>query len=253
LNNFPSNSSGGSQNIPAYVDVITSEYGHIACTLLCTDDKKCPYAKSNPTFNPELQRKESFLPMDYISPDDLRKIQAASSVKCVRTNGAYKPPKGEDFCFLCASEELELSVPVIGLDYFNEIVFTTAFGPSVAVLWAVLVFEHIVFAIKFFVMALIPDVTAAIEDQLVGHETYRRRLAMSRSVKKHDNVPSYKPQTGLVASLDAVNAQSGTSLPLDPDEWDPRPMTVAMIKQTFSGQHEVHYAKTNQPLNSGGV
>jgi hypothetical protein len=61
----------------------------------------------------------------------------------------------------------------------------------------------------------IPDVTAEIEDQLVGHDTYRRRLAMSRNVKKHDSsAPSTKPQTGLVASLDAVNAQSGTPLPL---------------------------------------
>jgi hypothetical protein len=61
----------------------------------------------------------------------------------------------------------------------------------------------------------IPDVTAEIEDQLVGHDTYRRRLAMSRNVKQHDNgAHSIKPQTGLVASLDAVNAQSGTDLPL---------------------------------------
>jgi len=35
---------------------------------------------------------------------------------------------------------------------------------------------------------------------------------MSRNVKPHESVSSYKPQTGLVASLDAVNAQSGTAL-----------------------------------------
>jgi hypothetical protein len=60
----------------------------------------------------------------------------------------------------------------------------------------------------------IPDVTAEIEDQLVGHDTYRRRMAMSRNVKHDKSGPSYKLQTGLVASLDAVNAQSGTALPL---------------------------------------
>jgi hypothetical protein len=50
---------------------------------------------------------------------------------------------------------LELTQPVVGVDHFNEIVFTTAFGPSVAALWAILIFEHIVFIIKFFVMAMV--------------------------------------------------------------------------------------------------
>jgi hypothetical protein len=37
-------------------------------------------------------------------------------------------------------------------------------------------------------------------------------MAMSRNVKHDKSGPSYKLQTGLVASLDAVNAQSGTAL-----------------------------------------
>jgi len=256
LNNFPSNSNGGIQGIPAYVDTKTNDYGHIACTLLCAKDVVCPYHKTNPTFNPELQRQQSYKPMDYISPAELQEIQAARDVKCEKKGNNFVVPEGKGkYCFLCASEELGLTVPVIGADNFNEIVFTTSFGPSVGVLWSVLVFEHIVFAIKFFVMSLIPDVTDEIEDQLVGHDTYRRRLAMSRNVKPHESVSSYKPQAGLVASLDAVNAQSGTALDVDDDSWDPRPMTLEMVKQTFAGQHEVQYSqsKRNQALNSGEV
>jgi hypothetical protein len=156
LNNFPSNSNGGIQGIPSYVDTKTNDYGHIACTLLCAKDVVCPYHKTNPTFNPELRRQQSYKPMDYISPAQLQEIQAARDVKCEKKGNNFVVPEGKGkYCFLCASEELGLTVPVIGADNFNEIVFTTSFGPSVGVLWSVLVFEHIVFAIKFFVMSLV--------------------------------------------------------------------------------------------------
>jgi hypothetical protein len=155
MNNFGPSSSSGIHDIPAYVDTTTYEYGMISCTLFCTTPETCPYSKDNPKFNPELRRVQQHVPMDYISPATLQAIQDSKSVKCVKIGGNYKPPQGKDFCFVCTSEDLELTVPVIGVDNFNEIVFTTAFGPSVAALWTILIFEHLVFIIKFFVMALV--------------------------------------------------------------------------------------------------
>jgi hypothetical protein len=93
--------------------------------------------------------------MDYISPETLQSIQASKTVKCEKNGGEYRPPTGKEYCFLCPSEDLELTVPVVGADNFNEIVLTTVFGPNVAGVWAILIFEHIVFIIKFFVMALV--------------------------------------------------------------------------------------------------
>jgi hypothetical protein len=154
LNNFAS--SGNISDFPAYTSVKTYEYGMIACTLLCAPGVECPYSQKQPKFNPQLQREESFKPMDYISPSLLNQIQLSASVKCVKDDKlVYGPPGDNKYCFLCPSEDLELTVPVIGLDNFNEIVFTTAFGPSVAALWSVLIFEHVVFFIKFLVMALV--------------------------------------------------------------------------------------------------
>jgi hypothetical protein len=222
----------------------------ISCTLFCTTPETCPYSKDNPKFNPELRRVKQHVPMDYISPATLQAIQDSKSVKCVKSDGNYKPPQGKDFCFVCASEDLELTVPVIGVDNFNEIVFTTAFGPSVAALWTILIFEHLVFMIKFFVMALvcapfalhftqhyylclllegdnvfvgnpnaanqIPDITSDIQEQLTGHDTYRRRLAMGRN--GHTSVhhsSKQQQQSNLVTSLGAPNEESAAlqSLP----------------------------------------
>jgi hypothetical protein len=155
MSNQPSTPSGDLQDIPAYMDITTYEYGMIACTLLCAKGVVCPYSKNFPMFNPELQRKQAHLPMDYISPDKLLQIQASRSVSCVKVGSNFQPPEGKDYCFLCPSTALELTQPVIGADHYNEIVFTTAFGPSVAALWTILVFEHIIFVIKFFVMAMV--------------------------------------------------------------------------------------------------
>jgi len=155
MNNFSPSGTGGLQDIPAYVNVTTYEYGMIACTLYCAKGTQCPYSKDFPTFNPALVRKEAHVPMDYISPAVLQHIQDSRAVKCVKFGNIYQPPEGEKYCFLCPNEDLELTQPVVGVDHFNEIVFTTAFGPSVAALWAILIFEHIVFIIKFFVMAMV--------------------------------------------------------------------------------------------------
>lgn len=155
MDNFAPTPSAALQDIPAYIDVTTYEYGMIACTLLCAKGVQCPYSKEFPMFNPALQRKQAYLPVDYISPDVLQQIQASKTVKCEKVSGRFQPPEGKKYCFLCPSESLELTQPVVGTDNFNEIVFTTAFGPSVAALWAILIFEHIIFIIKFFVMAMV--------------------------------------------------------------------------------------------------
>jgi hypothetical protein len=155
MNNFGPSSTSSIQDIPAYTNVTTYEYGMISCTLVCKDGETCPYSKSNPKFNPELIRKQPYQPMDYISPETLQSIQASKTVKCEKNGGGYQPPAGKEYCFLCPSEDLELTVPVVGTDNFNEIVLTTAFGPNVAGVWAILIFEHVIFIIKFFVMALV--------------------------------------------------------------------------------------------------
>jgi len=253
LNNFAS--SGNISDFPAYTSVKTYEYGMIACTLLCAPGVECPYSQKQPKFNPQLQREESFKPMDYISPSLLNQIQLSASVKCVKDDKlVYGPPGDNKYCFLCPSEDLELTVPVVGLDNFNEIVFTTAFGPSVAALWSVLIFEHVVFFIKFLVMALIPDITEEIENQLQGHDTYRRRLAMKR------NVGNGRDETGTVEQIRsnlvaALEPDALSKLPEDNELWDPRPMTLDMVKQVFAGSHEVTYTakRKNQALNESNV
>jgi hypothetical protein len=155
MNNFGPSSTSSIQDIPAYVDVSTYEYGMISCTLVCKDPSTCPYSRTNPTFNPALRRVQPHVPMDYIPPETLQRIQDARAVKCIKSGSNYRTPDDKDYCFICASEDLELTTPVVGQDNFNEIVFTTTFGPSVAALWSILVFEHIIFIIKFFVMALV--------------------------------------------------------------------------------------------------
>ena len=142
-------------NIPANVEVRTLEYGMISCSLFCAKDVVCPYSQRFPKFNPKLQRSDVFKPMDYIDPAVFRTIQAARDVACVKVGNQYRPPGNAAYCFLCPSEQLSLTPLTGGDDVFNEIVFTTLFGPSVAVLWAILIFEHVVFGIKFIVMAMV--------------------------------------------------------------------------------------------------
>ena len=254
LNNFP---SSGSQDIPAYQRTTVNDYGMMSCSLFC-DPKKvpsCPYSKTNPTFNPKVARSDAFKPMDYIDPVQLGKIQASQSVKCELKDTGYQPPEGSihGYCFLCPETNLVLTVPVTGVDYYNEVVFSTMFGPSVAAVWAVLVFEHIILIIKFIVMAMvsyppppqspfisehifhvpifdpllnrayyyntsqqIPDVTDDIEDQLVGHETYRSRLAMSRLGNRQGQSVLGQKVSNLVEAIgegDKVEAESIQKLP----------------------------------------
>lgn len=213
-------------------DVISSmyEYGMISCTLFCKDKAACPYSKENPKFNPLLKRKDPFKPEDYIAPATLKAIQDSQSVVCEKQkSGSYAPPSGKDYCFLCPSADLSLTPLFAPSDDYNEIVFTTKNGPTVAVLWTILIFEHVVFIIKFFVMAVvrpqltcitphcerldlmlsrpasfletdaapqIPDVTDDIEEQLTGHDTFRRRLAMQRSVRRPHRA-SEQPKSNL--------------------------------------------------------
>lgn len=130
----------------------------MSCSLFCDPAQVpiCPYSKTNPTFNPKVARSDAFKPMDYIDPDQLQKIQASQSVKCVlNAKGEYQPPASSAYCFVCPDTDLALTVPVTQLDVYNEIVFTTMFGPSAAALWTILIFEHIVLIIKFIVMALV--------------------------------------------------------------------------------------------------
>jgi hypothetical protein len=314
LNNFP---SSGSQDIPAYQRTTVYDYGMMSCTLLC-DPKKvpsCPYSKTNPTFNPKVGRSDAFKPMDYIDPDQLGKIQASQSVKCVLgANNVYQPPEDSihGYCFLCPETNLALTVPVTGADYFNEVVFSTMFGPSVAAVWAVLVFEHIILIIKFIVMAMvsypppppiplisehifhvpifdpllnrayyyntsqqIPDVTDDIEDQLVGHETYRSRLAMSRLGNRQGQSVLGQKVSNLVEAIgegDKVEAESIQKLPevrsylvssrgclssnilfQDDALWDQQPLTLAMVRANWSTKHEVQFKKTGQVLNTSNV
>lgn len=143
-------------NVPAYRDVRTSEYGMMSCTLFCRDRKRCPYSQDNPKFHPKVKRDETFRPMDYISPQELADIQNARDVTCVKgSNNQYGPPTGQNYCFVCPSADLELTPLAGGVDNYNEIVFTTLFGPTVAVVWSILIFEHIVLCIKFIVMAAV--------------------------------------------------------------------------------------------------
>jgi hypothetical protein len=216
----------------AYVPRSMYEYGMISCTLVCKDKAACPYAKENPKFNPLLKRKDPFKPEDYIAPGTLKAIQDSQTVACVKSGSGYAPPANQDYCFLCPSVDLSLTPLFAGSDDFNEIVFTTKHGPTVAVLWTILIFEHVVFIIKFFVMAVvhprflcitphcerldlqfllcrpssflqsdaapqIPDVTDDIEEQLTGHDTFRHRLAMQRSVRRPHR-PSEQPKSNLV-------------------------------------------------------
>jgi hypothetical protein len=161
LNNFPASPppqpspTNPLVNTPAYRSVETYEYGMVSCSLICDNKDNCPYSRDNPTFNPKLQREVAFKPMDYISPATLKAIQDKSEVKCLKRNNQYGPPEGEPYCFLCPSVDLQLTQLVVGADFYNEIVFTTSFGPTVAVLWSILVFEHVIFMIKFVVMAVV--------------------------------------------------------------------------------------------------
>lgn len=221
---------------PAYTRVTTNEYGMMSCTLFCASKADCPYSRDNPTFNPKLSRDVPFKPMDYISPDKLKAIQDSKSVKCVKSGTTYAPPPGKDYCFLCPSVELDLTQLVVGVDFFNEIVFTTAFGPTVAVVWAVLIFEHIIFAIKFFVMAVIPDVTSDIEEQLQGHDTYRRRLAMARTTR-HPHSSSADAKSNLLDKFESGRVSQ------DDDLWNPDTITLDMIKQALSRPAQVRYRK----------
>jgi hypothetical protein len=172
MNPFPSPPSFNSEP-PAYVPVRTSEYGMISCSLICDSKSVCPYSRNSPTFNPRLKRERAFRPMDYISPADLEEIQKAKDVVCIKgADQQFRPPAGSKYCFLCPDENLVPTQLVVGVDNFNEIVFTTAFGPSVAVLWTVLIFEHIVFVIKFFVMAIVSVLPPCI-NRIIQEYNYR--------------------------------------------------------------------------------
>ncbi len=62
----------------------------------------------------------------------------------------------------------------------------------------------------------IPDISDDIQDQLLGHDTYRRRLAMARNVRKSQQESGAEQvRANLVASLGVPNEESSAlqSLP----------------------------------------
>lgn len=178
-------------DVPAYRDVRTSEYGMMSCTLFCRDSSRCPYSQDNPRFNPKLRRDDDYRPMDYISPQQLRDIQNARDVSCVKSGGnQYSPPTGQNYCFLCPSADLELTPLAGGVDIYNEIVFTTLFGPSVAVVWSILIFEHIVLFIKFIVMAAVRLYSFPF---IICYENYSRRLLIFAFLFSAFNIQFHHP------------------------------------------------------------